>query len=43
MEGLTDKIRNILKKLTVTEPPVPIEKVDIDLESSIRCLSILIV
>ena len=27
MEGLTDKIRNILKKLTVTEPPVPIEKV----------------
>lgn len=27
MEGLTDKIRNILKKLAITEPPVPIEKV----------------
>jgi Zn-dependent peptidase ImmA (M78 family) len=27
MEGLTDKIRDILSKLNISEPPVPIEKV----------------
>ncbi len=27
MEGLTDKIRGILKKLDTTEPPIPIEKI----------------
>ena len=27
MEGLTDKIRGLLKKIDMAEPPVPIEKI----------------